>query len=66
MTEEEAKTKWCSMAKRSTGEGESINRSYTGSPDAACRCIASACMMWRFEPDTRKELHGYCGLGGKP
>jgi hypothetical protein len=36
------------------------------------RCIASACMMWRSEPQGRfeggslKPPHGFCGLAGKP
>lgn len=38
MTEEEAKTKWCGL-----------------SPAAApAKCDGSACMMWRWEPDTKR------------
>lgn len=70
MTEEEAKTRWCPMAR-------------TG--DEHDRCITSSCMMWReiwldrdvykFTPnpdgsvtcaDGPSLIGGYCGLAGKP
>ena len=53
MTEDEAKTKWCPMARVVVGTiSESMaacNRSIQGMPpdlEAQTRCIASACMMW--------------------
>jgi len=33
-----------------------------------CNCLASDCMLWRWEEDwthTARKI-GYCGLGGKP
>ena len=80
MTEDDAKTKWCPMAKHPLGRATDLTR-----------CIASDCMMWR--PDWNQEglalnplsedhpdfiegvndcevaeypTEGYCGLGGKP
>lgn len=49
-TEEEAKTRWCPLARASSsndeGNGVSINRN-GNKPDVECFCIASACMAWR-------------------
>ena len=77
MTEQEARTKWCPMA-RSSDNGVSINRTddLTCKPDKDCMCIASECMAWRWERDLYaegyepKEDHedydkGFCGLGGR-
>jgi len=66
-TEEQARKMWCPMARCSASIGgeeapasnryvhESINN------PKECRCIASACAMWRWWDDQ----HGYCGLGGR-
>ena len=62
-SEEDAKTKWCPMA-RNTFEHQTVN------------CIASACMAWRWVETHVKDAdgnltvvsgdtHGYCGLAGK-
>lgn len=69
MTEDEAKTKWCPMARAwaegNDGHAASINRQYQrGKPDIDCYCIASDCMMWRSLDGV--TVHGYCGLAGKP
>ena len=65
MTEDEAKTKWCPMARLASGGG-SVNRYYVGGmgggPTTGSNCIASGCMMWR---ETSSQ-HGYCGLAGRP
>lgn len=48
LTEDEAKTKWCPLA-RATNCGElpvAVNR-IGKAPDNDCRCIASVCMAWR-------------------
>lgn len=75
MTEEEAKTKWCPMVRKTMWYDQV--------------CLASGCMMWRWEPygewcirlqdskqsspnmDMNERMillprNGYCGLGGKP
>ncbi len=77
MTEEDAKKRWCPMARVTTmryGKGYVIGGNRDVSllvppnsfdPDTdITKCIASACMMWREELDVEKN--GYCGLGGKP
>ena len=52
MTEDEAKTKWCPMARSETwGKGSGIssaNRMENG--EWFGYCIGSACMMWRWTP----------------
>jgi hypothetical protein len=49
-TEEEAKTRWCPLARanssRDEAQGVSINRN-GNKADIDCFCIASACMAWR-------------------
>ena len=66
LTEEEAKTKWCPMA-RLQDVGGTYNRC---GPAADLYCIASACMMWRKATlnngDYYKNGAGYCGLASKP
>lgn len=78
MTEEEARTKWCPMA-RVVGsvdmhDGPPIGGNRVGHPwrlspfEEQCRCIASECMAWRSVMDMRDASsdHGYCGLAGRP
>ena len=76
MTEQEANTKWCPMVRFNN---DSCNRwthgdTQDGNPLYA-RCIASDCMMWRWnligsfvngKYDDNYPVEGYCGLGGKP
>lgn len=87
MTEEEAKTKWCPMSRVSayphTG-GDKISlfanrdicflvpgNSYDPATDIT-KCIASECMLWRWELTREQAENGYhptdgfCGLGGRP
>lgn len=84
VTEEEAKTKWCPesrVADSAEDLAPSSNRIYNGEGkvDIDCRCIASACMAWRWyrpPPDlsdteigynaTYSKPNGYCGKAGKP
>jgi len=74
-TEEEAKTKWCPMARVSgvikDGSLSAIaNRDIsllvpTNSFDPATdltKCIASGCMMWWIPATPLNENRGYCGL----
>jgi len=80
MTEETAKTKWCPMVRIVIGHKDDIwqNRAVKNRAEFVAKgcpeicCIASDCMMWRWEL-TREEAQngyqakkGYCGFGGKP
>ena len=69
MNEEEARTKWCPMARVSTyEEGNSAesaaNRIDDGRPHVGSGCIGYECMMFRKDPKYSDSY--YCGLGGKP
>ena len=77
MTEEEAKTKWCPMARAlaESSVSAAVNRTFeSGAEDPDCRCLASGCMAWRFDElphlnlkgAPALEIHGYCGLAGRP
>jgi hypothetical protein len=79
-TEEEAKKNWCPFARvreANNGAAAAVNiRSFHSNPHV--RCIASACMAWRWksrfgtDPDNPENCavlpptHGYCGLAGRP
>lgn len=76
LTEEEAKTKWCPLARYKSVNGEGINRwvniaDTQLNPDPA-RCIASFCMAWRQAPlivggsipEIAGPRKGYCGAFG--
>ena len=69
MTEEEAKTKWCPMA-RVMGSETSGNRLLDNTLTPGSLCIASACMMWTswndddFTPSDPSL--GTCGLKYAP
>jgi len=79
-TEEEAKKLWCPevrylavfvnkhQERECTG---AYNRGAVDSGLHASNCRASQCAMWRWTGggkmiNNKKELVGYCGLGGKP
>ena len=69
MSEEEARTKWCPMARVSTYTEDNpvesaVNRTDIGIPYVGSRCIVSECMMWRWY--NSQKATGHCGLGGKP
>ncbi len=56
MIEDQAKTKWCPMAKapndyRGNGDWETVvaNRLPNGDADSGCLCLGSGCMAWRWE-----------------
>jgi hypothetical protein len=57
MTEEQAKGKWCPFARVDIDSGN--------------RCIASACMAWRWagtasQYPRKAGVPGFCGLAGRP
>ena len=55
-TEDEAKKKWCPMAKTvAEGHPVTVNRrpGGEGAPDDDCKCIASACMWWQWGASPR-------------
>lgn len=69
MTEDEAREKWCPMARVDPPRMNLKTIRISGA-----RCIASACMMWRrdvgddqsYPKDAKPLRYGYCGLAGKP
>ena len=67
MTEEEAKTKWCPMARQMFNYGGTFNREVDGAAPTDCRCLASGCMMWRWDgwASDRRPTDGRCGLAGR-
>ena len=81
MTEQEAKTKWCPMARTvsDTRNHATANRLVDRGPsnaDSDCMCLVSDCMMWRWDEEPRYQKcdlppipntgYGHCGLAGKP
>lgn len=56
MAEEEAKTKWCPMVR--CGNSAENCHSLDRNPEYS-RCIASECMMWRWDGTS-----GWCGVAG--
>ena len=57
MTEQEAKTKWCPMARTvsDTRNHATANRLVDRGPsnaDSDCMCLVSDCMMWRWDDKT--------------
>ena len=78
MTETEAREKWCPMARTPSMVGmdgdpcgggyPAINRRPGGRlpPPAPCRCIASACMAWRWAPDDDDWVDEQIRVPGAP
>lgn len=78
LTEKDAAGKWCPHARYSATNEPAANRwamvadepKELHSNPPPCRCIASACMQWRWapHPDGRGAWPpvGYCGLAGRP
>lgn len=71
LTEDEAKTKWCPLARvggpmQTEAEGTTANRwpgqAVADEKAADYRCMASACMAWR----EASSVKGYCGAFGTP
>ena len=71
MTEAEAKTKWCPMARVPFVDGQedrdgypvtlavaSVNRKRgNNGPEENVNCLASGCMMWRWSTKHPQEVH---------
>jgi hypothetical protein len=79
LTEEEARKRWCPMVRLgydSNALATPDNRIHPKGRLAknteaqihpGHRCIASGCMMWRWEPrGYMPPRGGYCGLAGRP
>ena len=71
LTETQALTKWCPMARiwesNLEGEGEGYAAAAINRPDASMHCIAAKCMAWRtVYSDAAGEPRGFCGAFGKP
>jgi hypothetical protein len=66
-TDEQAKKKWCPMARvgvRGMESSYSYNRTLTKTIPAQAQCIGSKCMLWQPTPPEQKstEKTGQCGL----
>lgn len=77
MIESEARKKWCPILAKLGGTSTTVTtvdgKSTTLVELDGFKCIASDCMAWRTYhekvmdgPHSAMELHGYCGLAGKP
>lgn len=58
LTEEAAREKWCPFARVYAvvdGDVVTVNRETLSQPAKWCRCIASGCMMWRWEAGARLD-----------
>jgi len=72
MTEDEARKKWCPMVRWTSHDGDNRYAEPFENRGANCMCIASECMMWRWDeiqPEYGKsefKISGYCGLTHKP
>ena len=64
MSEEEARTKWCPMARVYSPDG-AYNKE-GGCLAHGSTCIASDCMMWRQWGPSSEGMKGFCGLGDRP
>lgn len=76
-TEASAKLHWCPLARSWIESGDnitSINRQHNGAPDPGSRCLASACMAWRWRgveadrtiPAHRKEVAAWVAENPEP
>lgn len=71
MTEDEAKTKWCPMARSIPAHSDAAGNRWLTNDDGSLSefggnngCLGSACMTWRWDDYERTD--GYCGLAGRP
>ncbi|WP_133255487.1 hypothetical protein [Phenylobacterium soli] len=72
MTQEEAKTKWCPHARPAGWEDPGgFNRDRDGGACITSKCIASACMAWRWSEAKRTAafldaVQAHMKASGKP
>ena len=67
MTAEEARNKWCPMARIAVIGSVGYNRDTLGDAAINAPCLVSECMLWRWINNPKiAEKRGYCSLGGKP
>lgn len=73
--EEEAQTKWCPFVRFACDIDDTPSNRWDTDKGlernpAPCRCIASACMAWRWSGkltvNDLAQKRGYCGLAGYP
>lgn len=76
MTEEEAKLCWCPFVRFTSTPSDDFVPNRSEKSTDSTRCIASACMAWRWETETYEQRHtsmpgkrrsatvGFCGLAG--
>lgn len=60
VTEDEAKRMWCPFGRI---EGRAGGSNDPTKVHGKAHCIGSACMAWRWSPETGG---GYCGVAGTP
>jgi hypothetical protein len=69
-TEAEAKKLWCPHARYGGGGDENLGNDYQMTNNIGAKCVASRCMMWRWEVYTSlvegMYREGFCGLACKP
>ncbi len=71
-TEDEARGKWCPMARvavmSDNPERGAHNRLIDDEKklEGRAHCIASDCMAWRWHNANAEEEIGYCGAFGRP
>ncbi len=71
LIEEQARGKWCSEARvvKTNGAAELVSGNRDSNDQPMGFCIASDCMMWRWDVSDAQldgKAKGHCGLAGNP